>query len=369
MNRGTIKKNKLSGRSPKGQSGIARNSRVKKVHKNNHGAIQVDVPSVAKNSTSLKSATEVPPSTFQFYVSSDEGIHLYVDLNSCPSDFTNRFRSEFNITEVFYRKGSKSLWQDLGCLGEGSTKSSFLWNANSSQNDNHNGQIKTFPSLKVTRDDLVRIDQQEEGGNSSISALLIPSSNAANEADNLKKGKFTVSPELAANVAEHLKEGQSMVSVEVSCGVPNHYVSADESCAKDGTKEILDSGVTNTPLIKTLRGSVVNSVSNPDILENQNSNPDNEISEDFTLPNNSCIVNPGVECPGASEIGSMELQSSDVASCHKHASVSLGENDVSFDLVDQKHTSDTGQGRLVNSSELNLVTDGNSFQSLTEEWV
>ncbi|XP_024637512.1 uncharacterized protein [Medicago truncatula] len=65
---------------------------------------------------------------------------------------------------------------------------------------------------------------------------------------------------------------------------------------------------------------------------------------------------------------SPELQNSEVASCHKYPLVSSCDNDGSLDLSNPKNTSEMEQDRLLNSSEINFVTDGNNYLSETEEW-
>ena len=57
-----------------------RDSTVQNCHQNNSGAVEAGAPSVEKDlASSVKAATEVPPSSFQFYVWSDVGINLHVD--------------------------------------------------------------------------------------------------------------------------------------------------------------------------------------------------------------------------------------------------------------------------------------------------
>ncbi|CAL5211586.1 unnamed protein product [Lathyrus oleraceus] len=66
-------------------------------------------------------------------------------------------------------------------------------------------------------------------------------------------------------------------------------------------------------------------MSDPGKLEVQHSKPDNGGSGNCCLPKGSCIY--------------VELHNSEVASCHKYASVSPGDGDGSPDLSDQKNTS------------------------------
>ncbi|XP_061357558.1 uncharacterized protein LOC133301864 [Gastrolobium bilobum] len=347
-----------------------RDSTVQHFHQNGR-AVEACAPSAERDfSSSIKTATEVLPPSFEFYVWSDEGINLHVDLNLSPSDWTNRFSNELRISENVHRNKSQSLWRDLGCLRENSTqgKSSFLWKSNLGQIDDLNGQAKSSSSLKLTKDGFTELDQQNKGDNPLISDSLTPRNMTVKVADILKENHSAVSAELTVNVVDKLGQDQSAISAEVSYGAPNNFISGVESCAKAAFDKILVSDATDTPIIKSLCGSVGNSLSDPGILEPQNSKPDNECSEGCALQNGSCFVNSDVVCAGASFSSSVELQNSEVASCHKCASVSLGENDGSLDLCDPKNAFDTEKGGLVNSSEINFDTDVNNFPSLTEEW-
>lgn len=372
MSRGTLKKNKLPGGSFDIHSGNTKDHTLPNFHQHNSGAIETVVPSSEKDfASSLKATIEAPPRSFKFFVWKDEGINLHVDLNSSPSDWIKRFRNEVCTSENVYRKESRSLWQELGFLGESSRegKSSFSWKTSSGQIDDHSGQTKSSSSLKLTKDDIAGLDQQNKGDSPLIYDSLTPCSIIVNVTNNVKENESAVSAELAVNVADNLKEYESTVSAEVSYGTPNNYISGADSCAKDLSKKIPDSDATDTPFIKSPCGSVGNSSSDPDTLECQNPKPDNEISEDCAMLNGSCFVNPGVVCPGASLSGSMELQISEVASCHKDTSLSLCENDGFLALSDPKNNLDAERVGLVNSSEVNLDTDGKNPPSPTEEWV
>ncbi|TKY67458.1 hypothetical protein E2542_SST10352 [Spatholobus suberectus] len=371
MHIGGLKKTKSPGRSFDIHSDKMRDGTVLNCHQNNGKAVEAGAPSVEKDfASSIKAATEVPPSSFEFYVWSDVGINLHVDLNLSPSDWINRFRNEVCISKNMLGNKSRTLWQDLSGLGENFTqgKSSFLWSTNSGQIDDHDRQARSSSSLKLTKDGATELDQQIKDGSPLICDSLTPCSMTINVEDNLQENHSTVSAELNVNVVDNLMQDQSTVSAEVSYGALNNFVSGAESCAKDASKKILDSDATNMPIIKSLCDSVVNSLSDTGTLELQNSKPDNECSEDYALLNSSCFVNPGVVCAGASLSSSVGLQNSEVISCHKYASVSLCDNDGSLDLSDPKSTSDMEQDRLVNPTEINFETDSNNFTSLTEEW-
>lgn len=334
------------------------------------GKIKAGAPSAKKDfASSIKPATEVPHSSFQFHVCSDEGINLHVDLNLSPSDWTNRFRKEVRISENLRGNKRGSLWQDLHGLEENSKRGNFslLSNTSSGQIDNCNEQVKSSSSMKLIKDNVAELDQQNRGNRPLISHCLAPCSMNSKQEDDLQENQSAVSAELTVNAVDNVMQDQS--TVEVSYGPPSSFISGAESCAKDMSKRIHDSGAANTTFNKSLCDSVGNSLSEPGTLELQNSKPDNEYYEDCALPNSSFIVNPGVSCAGASLSNSGEIQNSEVASCNKYTLVSLCDNDGSLELCYPKNTSDAEQGGLVNSSETNFIIDGNDFPSLIEEWV
>ncbi|KAL4389309.1 hypothetical protein HN51_010190 [Arachis hypogaea] len=338
-------------------------SLVQNFHQNNRGTVEAGAPYVDKDFASLiKEATEVTPSSFEFCVWSDKGINLHVDLNSSPSDWTNRFRNEVQVRETMYGNKSWSLRQDLACLGGSATQERCsLWDANPVQIDAHNGLAKSSSSLKFTKDSVVKLDQRNEVKSPLISDSVTPCSMNVKAAANSKEvNQCSALAEPDVNVVNNLMQDQSTLSAEESYGVPSNFIFGAESCAKDASKAFFYSDATGTPF-KSLCDSVGNSLSDLGTLAYQSSKPDDECFQDCDLLNDSCCVNPGVVCPGASLSSSMELQISEAASCHKYPSVSLCENDGSLDLSEPKNTSDTEQ--------CGPAIDGNNFAALTEEWV
>ncbi|XP_029128645.1 uncharacterized protein LOC109806124 isoform X2 [Cajanus cajan] len=370
MYKGASKKRKLPERNFDIDLCNTRDKTAQNFHQNNSGAVETGVSSEEFVFTSLKATTKDPSRSFEFYVWSDEGINLCIDLNSSPSDWSNRYRNEVCVSlDKSAKKEFRSLWQDLGCLGGSSTqgKNSFLWSANSVCFDDCNGQTKSSQILKLAKD-VTGPNQQNKGGLPSIYDSLAPCSMPVNVENNVNENKSTASAELTVNVAENLKKYESTVSDEVSFGAPNNYISGAKSCSKEVHKKILDLNATNTPFIKSICGSVGNSLSDPDTLGQKNSKPNNEIFEVCAMLNGSCPVNPDMMCPGALLSDSLEVKVSEVTSCHKYLSLSHSENNGFLDLSDPKNASDVERGLLVNSSELNLDTNGKNLPSLTEEW-
>ncbi|MED6107893.1 hypothetical protein PIB30_018345 [Stylosanthes scabra] len=339
-----------------------RDSLVQNFLRNGGGSVEAGAPYVDKDFASLiKEAAEVTPSSFEFYVWSDKGINLHVDLNSSPSDWTNRFRNEVQVSETMYGNKSWSLRQDLACLGGSSTQERrSLWDANPVQIDAHDGLAKSSSSLKSTKDSVLELDQLNKIESPLILDSLAPCSMNVKAEANLKEvNQSPILVEPTVNVVDNLIQDQSTFSAEESYCVPNNSIFGAESCAKDASKAFFDSDATGTPF-KSLCDSVGNSLSDLGTLAYQTTKPDNELFQDCDLLNDSCFVNPVVVCPGASLSSSMEPQISEAASCHKYPSVSLCENDGSLDLSEPKNTSDTEQ--------CGPDIDGNNFTSPTEEW-
>ncbi|CAJ1933329.1 unnamed protein product [Sphenostylis stenocarpa] len=332
--------------------------------KSNGGVVEAGAPSVEKDfASSIKAATDAPPSSFEFYVWSDVGVSLHVDLNLSPADWINRFRNEVCISENMHGNKSRSLWQDLSDLAENSTqgKSSFLWSTNSGQIDEHDSQARSPSGFKLIKDDATGLDQQNTDVSPLISNSLTPCSTTIKLKDNLQVKNSTVSAELNVNVADNLMQDQSTLSAEVSNGALNNFICGAEFCAKGSSKK-------NMTFIKSLCESVVNSLSDPGILGLQNSKPDNECSEDCALLNDSCFAKAGAACAGASLSSSAGVQNSPGINCRKYASVSSYDNEGSLDFSDPKSTSpDMEEYRLV-KTEIIFETDSNNFTSLTNEW-
>ena len=166
---------------------VSKHSTVKNCNQSNYQVAEAGAPLVQKDLASLKATTEIPPSSFEFYVWSDEGINLHVNLNSSPSDCTNRFKKEVYISENVHQNKSCSFWQEISCLVENSTieKSSFLPNMKSNRIEIHKRHMETQPSVKLTND-VTRPDQHDIGDNSLIYDTSKPFSNDATVEDKSK---------------------------------------------------------------------------------------------------------------------------------------------------------------------------------------
>lgn len=403
------------------QLGLARDGKVENVPGLNCRKMDGDA-CPAENIIVSPMKTSGVLSSLEFYVMSEEGIDLHVDLNSSPSDWTKKLKNEVYISEGVHRDRSRSLQCDLGKFGETDVEmnNSFIMNIESGQSKNAHVLTRSSASSGMTENDHLGFEQPDKCDASLLSSAIMPC------IDKLK----------------NLKRDQVLVSSEPNFNVHDQIDSAADSCDKD---LILDSNVSITPQLKLACNSVINPMSDgllssltlkdqtsnpgdeifensillnscslantcviypgfsavasmemptsevascrkdascsscengdsvikpifegppsPLTLKDQNSKCGNEIFENSSLQNSSSLVNPCVVYPGFSTGASMELPTSEVASCHKDASYSPGENGGSLDLVDLKHKTGKEEGGLDNSSELNDDTYRNLSQT------
>ncbi|XP_060671906.1 uncharacterized protein LOC107408963 isoform X2 [Ziziphus jujuba] len=128
----------------------------------------------------MESSRKVPSSSFEFYVRSEEGINLYVDLNSSPSDWTKRFKNEVHICENVQSNKCQSLDYVLGCRdGDKELERSFLCDISADQIKDGHVHTRSSSSSKIKiidHMDLASLDQPEEGDRRLISSAILPCS-------------------------------------------------------------------------------------------------------------------------------------------------------------------------------------------------
>ncbi|MBA0817683.1 hypothetical protein Gohar_022278, partial [Gossypium harknessii] len=99
-------------------------------------------------------------SPFQFHVSSEEGINLYVDLNSNPSDWVEKLKGEVSICQEMYHSKSQSFHKEHGCFGESSkpVKDSFQLNVDAEKIKDSHIHSGLPPSLIIKENDALQLD-------------------------------------------------------------------------------------------------------------------------------------------------------------------------------------------------------------------
>ncbi|XP_022979828.1 uncharacterized protein LOC111479409 isoform X3 [Cucurbita maxima] len=208
---------------------------------------------------SPKTSPEVFPSAIEFYVWSDEGINLFVDLNSSPLDWTERLKNEVYICESIYR--DKCLQQNL-CWFKGHKEfaKSFQWN-------NHPGLLK---------DDYL---QKEAPSSSNLMT------------DNCM-------------VTDQLDEANGS----------NQKLAGSEICTEEDNREMnLDNDMNNA--LRKTEISDPGSGGPSSLSTSDHQNLISEICETSTLQNSCRILNLSVDNPGSLAAGSMDMESSDIEQC------------------------------------------------------
>ncbi|GMI89963.1 hypothetical protein like AT3G59430 [Hibiscus trionum] len=291
---------------------------------------------------SSRNTPTVSPSSFQFHVSSEEGINLYVDLNSNPLEWVEKLKSGVSICRNTYHSKCKTFHKELGRFGESSKQME-----NSSQLNIDAGKIKDghihcgLPSNMVIKEtNSLQLDQPDGDDASLGSAVMIPCARGI-------------------DISDHLEGDKGLVSVKSHPDSRGQIVSAGASCAKDGCLVTLNS--INSPREKLAGDAALNISNGPLNLLTK----ENEICENFTLQNGCHLFSSGGIIPGCLPDRLSEMPEELVH--QKDALHSPGENGESVGLADPKHNVYANQGGLVGSTELNQETFRTRLPTLVEE--
>ncbi|EXB68728.1 hypothetical protein L484_024748 [Morus notabilis] len=313
--------------------------------------------------SSIETSSKVGSSPFEFYVWSEEGIDLYVDLNSSPSEWTQKFKNEVHKFENVQNNKSRSLHEDLGYLKEGDKemRSSF-WNIHAREIRDEPVDTRSSPSLKMTKDDHSVLDQPKKGETYSISLAIQPCGASPDVSDESKVDQHNKSSDLDSSAQDHIisvAESCAKDGCTMNCGAQDHIISVAESCSKDGCTTVLGSDIIDAHDIKSLHDTAVNSIYSDPLSPVISEHPNSDLiqCQNTILENDSSLINLSVACRGCSVSSSMEFQSSEVASCNKDASCSRCESGFIGGFA-TKDNIETEKGRLANTSELNPDANG-----------
>ncbi|XWS35278.1 hypothetical protein CRYUN_Cryun21dG0112400 [Craigia yunnanensis] len=303
------------------------------------------------NETAFPSSINTPtvsPSSFQFHVSSEEGINLYIDLNSNPLDWVEKLKSEVSICQNMSHSKSQTFHKELGRFGESSKqmKSSFQLNVDAGKQKDGHIHSGLPPSLIIKENNPSQLDHPDGDDGSLGSTVMTPCARAV-------------------DVSEHLEGGQGLTLFKVHPDSQDQIIPGGASSAKDGCLITLDSNI-NSPREKLAADAVLNISDGPVNLlttEHQNSELENDICENSTMQNGCNLVSPGGIIPGCLPDGSLHMPMVH----QKDVLCSPCENSAFVDLVDPKHNIYAEQGGLGGSTELDQETYRNRLPTLVEE--
>lgn len=305
------------------------------------------------NETAFHSFINTPtvsPSSFEFHVSSEQGINLFVDLNSNPSEWVEKLKSEVSICQNMSHSKSETFHNELGRFGESSTqmKNSFQLDVDAGIIKDGHMHSGLTPSLTIKENNPLQLDHQD-GDIVSLGSTVMTQCATAVE------------------VLEHLEGDQGLSLSKAPPDSQEQIISSGAPSTKDECLITLDSSI-NSPREKLATAAVINISDGPlNILttEHKNPNTENGICENSTLRNGCNLVGPG-GIKGL-PIGSLQMPMSEDAVHQKDVLHSPSENGGFVGLVDPNHSVDAEQDELVGSTELDQETFRNQLPALVEE--
>ncbi|KAJ6366511.1 hypothetical protein OIU77_002994 [Salix suchowensis] len=259
--------------------------------------------------------------SFEFHVNSEEGIKLCVDLDSSPSEWIKKYKNQVSFCDNVVNTKSRSLYEELGCIGESNKKlkSSVLQNIDSGQNRDRSVQAEPSPGSVGETNSHVRNGHPDGNNNSLISSAVIPC-------------------DVAVDVSLSLKEDPGLASAKPSSDGQNHK------------------NFSNTESFVVKRNHIA--------LIHQNSKWDDEVCENSTQQKSCNLENASVVFPGCF----MEMQLSETGNYHKDASCLPHKNGKFFDPYDSKHNTGSEQDGHANSSENDHCKNQVSTSYVEQEW-
>ncbi|KAI3947923.1 hypothetical protein MKW92_024864 [Papaver armeniacum] len=283
---------------------------------------------------------EGPPATLEFHVRSEDGINIYVDLNSSLSDWTKKLKSELCIHPEKLNANSRVLHHELGIVSESEEqmKASFLGNAAVNLKTTGDPKvIESFPSSDVR-------DIPEEHITSSVaSPKHIPESTIDPKVSSLCDDYSQNSVDL--NSDSHLQDGnETFVSAGSKLSDISNGSKSDSKCPESAETFPMSASVSSKPDLPIV----------------------SEFCEDPISLITSALENPGGVVRMCSTGDSMVMQSSEVASySNDNEKCSLHNLDRS-DLDDPMTNLQTDEGRSGNN-ESGQNTNGDPLYASSEE--
>ncbi|KAK8362527.1 hypothetical protein V6Z11_A03G110200 [Gossypium hirsutum] len=280
-----------------------------------------------------------------FHVSSEEGINLYVDLNSNPSEWIEKLKSEVSISQDMSHCKSKTFPKELGRFGESSKQMerSFQLNVDTGEMKDDFIHSGLPPNLIIKETSSLQFDHPDRDNGSFGSAVMIPCGRAV-------------------DLSEHLEGDRGLTLVRAHPDSQEQIISAIAPCAKDGWLVAPNSNI-NSPREKLGGDGALNISNGPLSLLRK----ENEICENCTLQSSCHLVSSGRIIPGCQPDGSLLMQKPEDVVPQKDALHSPGDNGEFVDLVDPKHKFYADQGGLAGSTDLNQETFRTRLPTLVEE--
>ncbi|XP_042484263.1 uncharacterized protein LOC122064603 isoform X2 [Macadamia integrifolia] len=317
-----------------------------------------------------ESSIKAPP--FELFVSSEEGINLYVDLNSSPSDWVEGFTTEVCI---FQEVKNIAVGDEKMKISSLSSKESGL------QTKGDPGCPRSSLSSAVTNEHSLQDPHYSDiTGETLRSCTTIPCR----------------TPLEILGVSENDDPVLTSIS-RPNSDVQMQMVSGTETCVREGEMTCLDLEVLDTSQVKSASNSVLDTkldgLNCPDSMKHQNSMfcstctensarhssgtcnvfqdrglpVSSEICEVSVPSNTASFENPSEVCPGFSTSVSIEMQMSEVGSQCKNVINSFCQNCGLVNFDDLMRSTQLENGESANC-EHDQNTCRNPPTAYTETW-
>ncbi|KAL2506304.1 Uncharacterized protein Adt_21925 [Abeliophyllum distichum] len=265
----------------------------------------------------LKSSTSVP--SLEFCVRSEEGIDLFVDLNSSLSNCSKRLENELSTCQDLHKDKFQRFRQEL--------KGSFMCNVDSGfRISSYCAHADPSPHSFARKTSKSKIDFPDAD-------------------DELTSTMMTKPCVVSVEMSMHLQDKNEVLHLpRLNANIQNSTVPGIKSCSENEETETKNSSVFHASPIKLDCNSVVSVVSNGllNTLENQNMKLGrvkcHENLKEFVVP-----------CSISTAIGTVEMQLSGVAIHRQNMSYSTVVNDDSLGsvVVDVVETGNIGLAKTI----------------------
>ncbi|XP_056686859.1 uncharacterized protein [Spinacia oleracea] len=279
----------------------------------------------------VSSPVVTPVPTFTFDVCCEDGIQLFVDLNSSPSNWIESLKSGVHINDVVHKPKSQSFHEDIGLLCCPKQKNGSATIGSSKETDNGHLQDGSYPTTLLTGN-LATTGAPDEGEGPLSSPGLKFLSNAGHSPGNVidEQGYFTsrlesVTERQLPGAKSSRREGIFAADPDVYAAVQtrNHF-------------KITGNSVPSDPKCSWMPA-------------HQGSDAGNGICEIPLFQQTNCSVDPVVKCNESSTTVRMEMKGSTVATMSQdieHSPTGIGR---CVNVVDRLKNNEVVLSRTVKS--------------------
>ncbi|KAJ8541938.1 hypothetical protein K7X08_016804 [Anisodus acutangulus] len=290
--------------------------------------------------------------SFEFSVSSEDGINLYVDLDSCPSDSFKRLEKKVCVCHNPQNHKFQSFCQEIQYLGNNrQMTSSFLWKTDSDSRFNGgHAQTVSSSSLCGTADVVCHTENTDDaslGFSATTKSCDVSVENFTRSEG--KKGSPSSFRTIWGIQNMNLTDVNACMAAEINCIGLNTFQASErpeainetvsvEACNPENTTEAFD-----TRLCKSFHASLekvaISSLADvPELKHNKNENQNTRLCDVSCLNSErqrSCVSEKLIVLSHlSSETDFTEIEASEIGSHHHHSSYSFSGKDCLGNLVD-----------------------------------